>query len=222
LACVPCNLAKGARDVVEFVADPVRLTRIRRQAKAPLRDAAAVNSTRWALYRALATTGLPVTTGSGGLTKFNRTLNGLAKSHTLDALCVGEMDAVAAYPSRVLVATSTGRGSYARTSSDRFGFPRLRLTRVKRHFGFRTGDMVRAVVPTGKKAGTHVGKVAVRARGSFNVGTVQSIHHRHCVLLARADGWTYSRKQEEGSMTKTRGRPYLPTAEAGDFSGASR
>lgn len=221
LACIPCNQSKGARDVAEFVTDPARLARIHRQAKAPLRDAAAVNSTRWALHRVLVATGLPVATGSGGLTKFNRTRNGLPKSHTLDALCVGTTAAVAAYPTRVLVATSTGRGSYSRTRPDRFGFPRLRLTRVKRHFGFATGDMVRAVVPTGKNTGTHAGRVAVRATGSFNIAGVQGIHHRHCVLLARADGWTYSRKQEEISMTEST-RHRIATAEAGGFAGDSR
>jgi len=200
LACIPCNQAKGARDVGEFVTDPARLARITRQATAPLTDAAAVNTTRWALHRKLLATDLPVGTGSGGRTKFNRTRCGVPKSHTLDALCVGDVTAVAGYPSRVLVATSTGRGSYARTRSDKYGFPRLHLTRTKRHHGFATGDHVRAVVPTGGKAGTHVGRVAVRASGKFNIatrlGTVQGIHHRHVRLLTRADGWAYTQKGE--------------------------
>ena len=200
LACIPCNQAKGAADVAEFVTDPTRRARITRQATAPLADAAAVNTTRWALHRILLATGLPVGTGSGGRTKFNRTRCGVPKSHTLDALCVGDITAVAGYPSRVLVATSTGRGSYARTRSDKYGFPRLRLTRTKRHHGFATGDHVRAVVPTGVKAGTHLGRVAVRASGSFNIttrlGTVQGIHHRHVRLLTRADGWAYTQKGE--------------------------
>lgn len=34
-----------------------------------------------------------------------------------------------------------------------------------------TGDLVRAVVPKGKKTGTHVGRVAVRKTGSFNIIT---------------------------------------------------
>ena len=33
------------------------------------------------------------------------------------------------------------------------------------------GDLVQAVVPSGKKAGTHVGRVAVRSSGSFNSTT---------------------------------------------------
>jgi len=201
LACIPCNQAKGAADVQEFITDPVRRAKILSTAQKPLADAAAVNTTRWALHRELLATDLPVSTGSGGRTKFNRTRCGVPKSHTLDALCVGDVTAVAGYPSRVLVARATGRGSYARTASNKYGFPRLHLTRQKRHHGFATGDHVRAVVPTGVKAGTHVGRVAVRATGRFNItthlGAVQGIHHRHVRLLTRADGWAYTYGKEK-------------------------
>jgi hypothetical protein len=37
--------------------------------------------------------------------------------------------------------------------------------------GFRTGDIVRAVVASGKKIGSYEGRVAVRSSGSFNVMT---------------------------------------------------
>ena len=73
LACTPCNLKKAAQDITLFLGkDPKRLTKIQDQAKRPLRDAAAVNATRWKLLNALKGLGLPVRTGSGGLTKFNR------------------------------------------------------------------------------------------------------------------------------------------------------
>ncbi|MFC0863540.1 hypothetical protein ACFHYQ_14660 [Sphaerimonospora cavernae] len=66
--------------------------------------------------------------------------------------------------------------------------------------GCATGDLVRAVVPSGKHAGTHIGRVAVRSSGSFNVttadGTRQGIHHRHVRLLQRADGYAYTWKEE--------------------------
>ncbi|GHC82137.1 hypothetical protein GCM10007079_22800 [Nocardiopsis terrae] len=101
---------------------------------------------------------------------------------------------------RVLVAGCAGRGSYARTRTDKHGFPRLRLPRTKHFFSFATGDLVRAVVPRGKKAGTHTGRVAVRASGSFNIttvqGTVQGVNHRHVRLLQRADGYAYTWKEE--------------------------
>lgn len=81
LSCVPCNDAKANRPVEEFVKDPVRLARILAWVRNPLRDAAAVNSTRKALWRRLQETGLPVHVASGGRTKYNRVRNGLSKTH---------------------------------------------------------------------------------------------------------------------------------------------
>jgi hypothetical protein len=195
LACIPCNQNKGSMDVKDFVTDPARLARILAQAKRPLRDAAAVNSTRRALDQALRATGLPVYASTGGRTKFNRSTFGVPKTHALDALCVGEVTGVVGWVAQTQVIACSGRGGYARTRSDKYGFPRLVLTRTKRHYGFATGDLVRAVVPSGKKAGVHVGRVAVRATGSFNIttdtGIVQGIHHRHIQLTQRADGYAY-------------------------------
>ncbi|WP_246265328.1 RNA-guided endonuclease IscB [Acrocarpospora pleiomorpha] len=201
LACITCNQAKNATPIEEFLkTKPALLAKILRQAKAPLRDAAAVNSTRWGLWRALETIGLPVATSSGGRTKWNRSRTGAPKSHTLDALHVGELENVTSWPSVVLAVKATGRGMYCRTRTDAYGFPRLRLPRTKTVRGFQTGDLVRANVPTGKKAGVHAGRVAVRATGSFNVatrhGTVQGIHHRHVRLLQRADGYGYATHSE--------------------------
>jgi hypothetical protein len=59
------------------------------QAKAPLKDAAAVKATRWALSERLKGLGLLVETGSGGRTKWNRVRRGIPKTHWLDASCVG-------------------------------------------------------------------------------------------------------------------------------------
>ena len=129
IACHDCNQAKGNMPLTEFLAKhPEWVRKILAQAKAPLRDAAAVNSTRRAL-----------------LTKH--------------------------------------------------GFPRGYLTRSKSVFGFQTGDMVKAIVTTGRKAGTYLGRVAIRASGSFNIqtgnGLVQHIHHRFCKLVQRGDGYGY-------------------------------
>ncbi len=196
LACIPCNQSKSSNPVEEFLVNkPEVLKKILARAKAPLKDAAAVNSTRWALYQALKGSGLPVLVGSGGRTKWNRSRFGLAKSHTLDALCVGEVDAVAAVPKTILVAECMGRGSYSRTRTDKYGFPRLYLPRTKQVHGFATGDLVRAVVPRGKHAGAHTGRVAVRSRGWFRVGTVDC-SWQHCTLLQRADGYEYERREE--------------------------
>ncbi len=57
--------------------------------------------------------------------------------------------------------------------------------------------MVKAIVPTGKKAGTYIGRVAIRSTGSFNIktkgGTVQGISYRYCQMLHAADGYTYQK-----------------------------
>ncbi|NET48388.1 MAG: HNH endonuclease, partial [Merismopedia sp. SIO2A8] len=67
IACHKCNQAKGNRPIEEFLnKKPAILKRIKAQTKAPLKDAAAVNATRWELYRRLQETGLTVEVGSGG------------------------------------------------------------------------------------------------------------------------------------------------------------
>jgi 5-methylcytosine-specific restriction endonuclease McrA len=108
LACEKCNLKKGTQDIEKFLAKkPELLKKILSQAKKPLKDATAVNSTRWALFSALKNTGLPVTTGSGGLTKFNRTRLQLPKTHWIDAACVGKVEKLDLLTTTPLLVKST-------------------------------------------------------------------------------------------------------------------
>ena len=181
-------------------------TRVLAQAKRPLKDAAAVNATRWALFHTLKATGLPVEVASGGRTKWNRTRLGTPKTHALDAACVGAVEAITGWQRPMLAIKATGLGSYQRTRLDKYGFPRGYLTRSKRVHGFQTGDLVVATVTAGKKAGVHVGRVAIRATGRFNIQTAQSLiqglSYRVCCLLQRADGYGYvllahTRKESE-------------------------
>ncbi len=231
LACRSCNQAKGAQPVEAFLArHPERLRRVLAQAKAPLSAAAAVNATRRVLFEALKRTGLPVAGASGGRTKFNRTRLGIPKSHALDAACVGETPALKGWRQGVLAIRAMGRGSYARTRVDRSGFPVGYLMAEKSVRGFRTGDIVRATVPSGKKRGVHVGRVAVRRTGSFNVqtaqGTVQGISHRHCRVVQRGDGYGYhvdtSRMKETATMHGTREPAFLPALKDGVSCGMIR
>lgn len=77
-SCIPCNKKKDAQPVEVFLKDdPARLARFKAQLQAPLKDAAAVNSTRWAIFQSLTATGLPVECGSGGRTKWNRSRLGI-------------------------------------------------------------------------------------------------------------------------------------------------
>jgi len=196
LACDRCNKRKGNKSIEEFLAHaPERLARIKAQAKTPLKDAAVLNSTRWALYNALRSIGIPVEIGTGGRTKWNRRRLSIPKGHALDASCVGVVEVVEGWHRPVLVIKASGHGSYQRTRLDRFGFPRGCLIRQKRVQGFQIGDLVKAAISKGIKAGIYVGRVAVRASGSFNVqtahGVVEGISYRYCRLLQRADGYGY-------------------------------
>jgi 5-methylcytosine-specific restriction endonuclease McrA len=199
LACEECNLAKGTQDIAVFLAKrPNLLKKILVQAKAPLKDAATVNSTRWALFERLKATGLPVECGSGGRTKFNRMSRGLEKTHWLDAANVGASTPPVLQVGKAikpLLIKATGYGNRQICLMNKFGFPRTSPKGAKRVKGFQTGDIVRAVVTKGVKTGTYLGKVAIRATGSFNIttpaGTVQGISHRFCTPVHQCDGYSY-------------------------------
>jgi 5-methylcytosine-specific restriction endonuclease McrA len=195
LSCHDCNSAKGDRTAAEF-----GYPQVQGEALLPLRDAAAVNDTRFALVEALRIVGVPIGTWSGGRTRWNRERFGIEKAHCLDALCVGEVAGVQVPVSPTLSITAQGRGSYQRTNVDEAGFPRGYLTRVKRLGDFSTGDLVRARVPEHlKTAGVHVGRVAVRASGSFRVGKLDGISAKYCQVVQRADGFSYAlRKEAQG------------------------
>lgn len=199
LACKACNKKKGNKDLREFLAkDKKRLEKILAQAKVPLKDAAAVNATRYAIGNALKRLGLPITFHSGGLTKYNRTKNGYAKDHWIDAACVGISGEHVIIPHLVKpsIIQATGRGSRQVCRVDKYGFPRTSAKTHKSVFGFQTGDMVKAVVSTGNKRGTYCGKVAIRSNGFFNIQTsgktVQGISYKYCRILHRKDGYIYA------------------------------
>lgn len=198
LSCEKCNIKKATKDIRDFLKkDPVRLNKILNHAKKPLADAAAVNTTRFALLETLKATGLPVETGSGGLTKFNRTQQGLDKSHWLDAACVGVSTAILKIKGvRPLLITANGHGSRQSCRTDKHGFPNRYVPRHKFVQGFQTGDMVKAIVTKGKKIGTYIGRIAVRSTGSFNISTkdglVQGIPYKYCTTIHKKDGYGYA------------------------------
>lgn len=198
LACKPCNDAKDTQLVQDFLEDrPALFRRILAQAKAPLKDAAVVNATRWELYRRLQSLGLPVETDTGGRTKYNRVQRGLAKAHWLDAACVGTstpkvLHLVGVIP---LLIAATGHGSRQKCNVTKTGFPCSRPKGGRKVKGFQTGDIVKAVVTHGTKQGVYVGRVLVRASGSFDIrteqGRVHGISHRSCIPIHRCDGYSY-------------------------------
>jgi 5-methylcytosine-specific restriction endonuclease McrA len=199
LACGPCNDAKGTQTAAEFGHPEVQA-----QAQAPLRDAAAVNTTRWALYHRLQASGLPVEGGTGGRTKWNRTRRGLPKTHWLDAACVGTStpEPLLVAGIRPLLITATGRHSRQLCRMDRYGFPRTGPKATSTVGGLRTGDLVRAEVPApSRQAGTAVGRLAVRASGRCTLTT------------APAGGW-WCRASRCGTAARCSAATATPTAPA--------
>lgn len=197
IACRNCNLAKGNRDIKDWMSGKADiLSRVLKFASQPLKDAAAVNSTRWELFNQLKQTGLPVTTGTGGQTQYNRTRMRLPKTHWLDAACVGVVEPLNILTWKPLLITAKGWGKRQMCTPNKYGFPSLHRTRCKTFFGFQTGDMVRAVLPSGKFAGTHVGRLAVRESGVFDLrtawGKISPVRHKYCKTVHRNDGYMYA------------------------------
>ncbi len=197
LSCHPCNQTKNNKPVEEFLKKkPEVLKRVLAQAKAPLKDAAAVNATRWELYRRLQSTGLPVEVGSGGRTKFNRKTRGIEKHHWTDASCVG-----VSTPERLLlkdvkplIIKAKGHGTRQRCRPDKFGFPKAHAPSAKYFQGFQTGDIVKANIPSGKFAGSYVGRVAIRFRPSFVLQLPTQkfdVHPKYLRTIHKADGYEY-------------------------------
>ena len=129
----------------------------------------------------------------------SHTTRDLPKTHWTDAACVGEsaprlLKTAGVVPLRI---TAMGRHSRQMCRTNAWGFPDKALKATSVVGGFRTGDLVRAVVPAGSvKAGVYVGRLAVRASGSCNVKTphrtIEGIHVRYCQPLQRGDGYTYA------------------------------
>ncbi len=198
LARNKCNVKKGNRPVSEFVKDKVKLAKILAKAKTSFKDAAAVNATRYATGNGLKEFRLPISFWPGGRTKRNRCTQGYPKDHWIDAVCVGETGSAVSIPETLkpLLVKAESRGTRQMCRVDKFGFPRTGPKSQKRVKGFQTGDLVRAVVPKGKKQGNYVGRVAVRTTGNFNIKsnrkTVQGISFKYCQLIQRADGYSYA------------------------------
>lgn len=202
ICCRNCNSKKSNSSIKEFFKDKPELhSRILNRARAPLKDAAAVNTTRHAIGKDLLSCRLPITFWSGGRTKYNRRRQGYEKDHWIDAACAGETgESVRIAPSLpFLDIKATGRGSRQFCLMDKYGFPRTSGKKHKTAYGFKTGDLVKSVVTKGKKSGTYVGRVAVRSSGYFciDMGTekVDGISHRFCKSVQRLDGYSYTNQQ---------------------------
>ena len=188
LACQKCNHRKGNQTSEEFGYPEVQT-----QAKKPLKDAAALNATRWTIYRRLQHEGLPLEVGTGGRTKFNRVQRNLPKTHWLDAVCVGEStpEIIKVGDVQQLSITAMGYGNRQMCGTNKYGFPIRHRANQKKFFGFQTGDIVKAVVPRGKYKGVHTGRVTVRNRPSFRLNGFD-VHPKYISIIQRVDGYSYT------------------------------
>jgi len=187
LACQPCNQDKGSRTAAEYGFPDLQPSTLGLQA------AAITNTIRWQLVDALKTTKLPIEYGSGGRTKYNRTQQNYPKAHWIDAACAGPSGAaVQLNPhQQVLRISALPRNNRRMVRPDTFGFPKGQPKGPSNVKGFRTGDLVKAVVPTGTKRGSWYGRVAVRASGNFKVGQRDGIPVRYLAKLQHNDGYNY-------------------------------
>jgi 5-methylcytosine-specific restriction endonuclease McrA len=198
IACRLCNERKGNRPIEDFLQNKKDLlAKVIKSAKAPLKDAAAVNASRYAIGNALKIFSLPISFWSGGMTKCNRSKQNYQKDHWVDAACIGESgESVFIHPQHnPLLIKAESRGSRQKCLPDPYGFPRTAPKAQKRVFGFQTGNLIEANVIKGKKIGCYLGRVAVRSTGNFNVKVkgkvVQGISHNFCRVLQKADGYSY-------------------------------
>ncbi len=193
LSCRKHNEEKGNLSLEEYGKKRgIDFSRIKAQARAPLKDAAAVSATRWALFNRLKMTGLPVETGSGGLTKFNRVQRGLPKTHWIDAACVGASTPlrINAECVRPLSIKATGHGSRQMCQTDKYGFPIRYRTRNKTFTGFKTGDIVKAGIAKKTFAQGYAGRVTIRQRPSFILNG-SDVHPKYLKRVHRSDGFAY-------------------------------
>ena len=107
-----------------------------------------------------------------------------------------DVEALSVLISQPILIKATGHGSRQSCRTDKYGFPSRYVPRFKFVKGFQTGDIVKAIVASGKKIGTYVGRVAVRSSGSFNIsdktGLISGVSHKYCQSIHKKDGYGYS------------------------------
>ena len=165
------------------------------------KDAAIVQSARNYMLKEISKIVTDTTAHDAWLTKHNRDEIGLPKEHYYDALSVGNVQEYKFLTDKILIISAKGRGSRQMCRMDKFGFPRTSAKASKSVKGFQTGDIVKAIVPTGSKQGEYLGRVIVRSKGSFSVVhnscIVDGIGYKYCHLVQRGDGYSYNYKERD-------------------------
>ena len=200
-ACRSCNEKKSNLSLKEF-GKLMNKDYSHLEPKKLPKDAAIVQSARNYMVKEITKIIPDTTTYDAWMTKYNRNQLGLSKQHYYDALSVGEIPTKFNFlTDKILQISAKGRGSRQMCRMDSYGFPRTSAKASKSVKGFQTGDIVKAVVPTGSKQGEYLGRVAVRSRGFFDIKTksnlVKDIGYKFCRLLQRNDGYSYNYKERD-------------------------
>ena len=200
-ACRSCNEKKSNLSLKEF-GKLMNKDYSNLEPKKLPKDAAIVQSARNYMVKEITKLIPDTTTYEAWVTKYNRNQLGLPKQHYYDALSVGEIPTKFNFlTDKVLQISAKGRGSRQMCSVDRFGFPRTSAKVSKSVKGFQTGDIVKAIVPSGLKQGEYLGRIAVRSSGRFDIKankeTIQGIGYRYCHIIQRSDGYLYNYKERD-------------------------
>jgi len=196
LSCATCNREKGKLSLADWKdkcthrKNPIDMKRLKgivrvgQNIKPALKDAAAVNATRYRLVAELDYLGLHTETSGGHITKYNRKQQGYPKDHWIDAALVGERGSHVHIPPELhpLIIKKVKVNNRQMTKPDKYGFPRTKAKGPSRAFGFKTGDI--AASPFG------VGRVVIRTSGTFNV-LGRDVSWKRLVHLSFTDGYEY-------------------------------
>ncbi|MCC3443726.1 MULTISPECIES: RNA-guided endonuclease IscB [unclassified Microcoleus] len=199
LACHTCNQAKGDQDVRDFLSGkPDLLNQILQQVKQPLKDAAAVNSTRFAIVRVAKTLCEKVNCWTGGRTKFNRCSQGLEKSHSIDAACVGASgESIKLKTNQPLIVMCKGHGNRQARRVNASGFPAVHNAKEVFHH-VTAGDIVKVFISKDRKkvkAGIYTTRVKTPTKKGCEVlidGNRISLKNMNDITFVhRNDGYGY-------------------------------
>lgn len=191
ISCHQCNQKKGNQAVEDFLkGKPDVLARVKAHAKAPLKDATAVNATRWDLYHTLKGLGLEVKVGTGGRTKYNRTRLGFPKTHWIDAACVGVIEELKLSTLAPLMIKCRGQGGRQKAAVNKYGYS-TRHNPLRPIMGWFTGDVIAF---KGK-----VGRLTTRSNGQFcmtlpskEIINIKPKEVNELKAVLRKDGYEYS------------------------------
>ncbi|KYC43818.1 hypothetical protein WA1_01280 [Scytonema hofmannii PCC 7110] len=214
LSCEKCNQKKGNKPVEQFLKNKSEiLQKIKAHQKKSLSNAAAVNSTRKAVFEMAHKFGLPVISGDGASTKMIRIKSQLPKQHWIDSACVATDQIVKLRICQPLRVTCKGHGTRQVQRMNASGFPAIAsikknsatgkkevklVSKNQKYTHATAGDYVICDFRKDRKhvkAGTYRARVKTPTQKGVEVlisGHRISLDRQYVKLIHRSDGYEYS------------------------------